>query len=68
LTPPNPPQRGGLSKVWFLKPPFAEVWRGYLTNPAATPPSTLMTLPVDLANKPPVKAKHALAMSTGKII
>ena len=37
----------------------------YRTNPAATPPSTFNTFPVDLPNKPPAKAKQAFAISSG---
>src|ERR1044072_8914053 len=40
----------------------------YLTKAVATPPSTLITFPVDLFSKPPVTAKHALAMSSGNMI
>jgi len=40
----------------------------YLTNPAATPPSTFKILPVDLFSNPPTKAKHAFAISSGLII
>ena len=40
----------------------------YLKNAAATPPSTFNVLPVDLFNNPPTKAKHALAISSGKIV
>ena len=40
----------------------------YLINAIATPPSTFNVLPVDLFNNPPTKAKHALAISSGRII
>lgn len=40
----------------------------YLTKAVAKPPSTFSTFPVDLFNKPPTKARQALAISSGKII
>jgi hypothetical protein len=49
-------------------PPNPAAANHYLTKAIATPPSTFNTFPVDLFINPPTSTKHALAISSGKMI
>ncbi len=73
--PASPPQEGRRSAETYTKTNSGSAGGGsgntikhYRKNAVATPPSTFITLPVDLLSNPPTNAKHALAISSGRMV